>query len=247
MKKRLLFSCAIFGIYLCAILVLGLMGFTSAISIIMVYGIAVAIPLILYFKYTEIGIRIKNILRGLAFCARARKSCAKLSIAKGVIINNPKYISFGSNCSVDEYASFYPLGGNYPSKIVIGNNVHIGSYNRFASMTCVEIEDDVLFAAFVHITDHSHEFKDIDTPVREQGVYQKGPVKIGKGSWLGFRCNVLSGVTIGEHSIVAAGSIVTKNVPSYSVVAGCPAKVIQCYDFDKQQWGSVKERDACND
>ena len=73
----------------------------------------------------------------------------------------------------------------------------------------------------------------------KQGVFTKGPVRIKKGAWLGFRCNILSGVTVGEHSVIAAGAIVTKNVPPYSVVAGCPARVIKKYDFDKQEWIKV--------
>ncbi len=92
------------------------------------------------------------------------------------------------------------------------------------------------FAAYVHITDHSHEYRDISKPVIDQGVFTKGPVRIGKGSWIGLRASILSGVTIGEHSVVAAGSIVTKDVPAYSVVAGCPARVISHYDNETGKW-----------
>lgn len=53
--------------------------------------------------------------------------------------------------------------------------MHIGAYNRFASKYEVKIEDNVLFAAYVHITDHSHKFRDIDAPVMKQGTYEKGP------------------------------------------------------------------------
>lgn len=189
---------------------------------------------------TKFGIALIKRGRGLWFSILTHQKQGKhLNIADNVCFHNSQYIKIGNNVSIDNGAEFFPLGNGYKSEIKIGNNVHIGSYNRIASMNEVVIEDDVLFAAFVHITDHSHEFRNIQLPVREQGVFTKGPVRIKKGAWLGFRCNILSGVTVGEHSVIAAGAIVTKNVPPYSVVAGCPARVIKKYDFDKQEWIKV--------
>jgi acetyltransferase-like isoleucine patch superfamily enzyme len=174
-------------------------------------------------------------INGLFF----NKDCKNLLISDNVRITNKDRVHIGSNVSIGKNVDIFPLGGNYPSKVIIGNNVIIGDYNRFASCDCVEIGDDVLFAAYVHITDHSHEFKDISKPVVKQGVFSKGSVKIGKGSWLGYRSEVLSGVTIGEHCVIAAGAIVTKDIPSYSVAAGIPAKVIKRYDIEQEEWVNV--------
>ena len=131
-------------------------------------------------------------------------------------------------------------GGGNPSVITVGNRVHIGAMDRIASMNEVIIEDDVLFAAFVHITDHSHEFRNVDVPISTQGAYSKGSVRIKRGAWLAFGCHVLSGVTVGENSVVAANSVVTKDVPPYTVVAGNPAKVVKRYNFETGQWDSIK-------
>jgi acetyltransferase-like isoleucine patch superfamily enzyme len=60
---------------------------------------------------------------------------------------------------------------------------------------------------------------------------KKDQVLVGEGSWIGFRANILSGVTIGKHCVVAAGAVVTRSVPDYCVVAGCPARIIKKYDF----------------
>lgn len=189
---------------------------------------------------TKFGNALIKRVRGWIFSMSTHQKQGKyLTVADNVHFHNPKYMVIGNNVSIDNGAEFFPLGNGYKSAIKIGNNVHIGSYNRIASMNEVLIEDDVLFAAFVHITDHSHEFKNIQLPVREQGVFTKGVVKIEKGAWLGFRCNILSGVTVGEHAVVAAGAVVTRDVPPYSVVAGCPARVIKKYDFDKQEWVKV--------
>ncbi len=93
---------------------------------------------------------------------------------------------------------------------MIGDDVVVGDSNRFASMNSIVIEDNVLFAVYVHITDHSHEYRNLDLPVVKQGIFTKGTVHTCNGSWIGLRVSILFGVTIGEHSVVAAGSVVTK-------------------------------------
>lgn len=108
-------------------------------------------------------------------------------------------------------------------------------------MNEVIIEDDVLFAAFVHVTDHSHDYRDVTKPVSKQGIFSKGPVVIKKGAWLAFGCHILSGVTVGENSVVAANAVVTKDVPPYSVVAGNPARVVSRFDFEQNNWVHVSK------
>lgn len=127
-------------------------------------------------------------------------------------------------------------GVKYPSKITLGNRVHVGAFDRIASMNEVLIEDDVLMAAFVHITDHSHDYHDPSKAIHNQGVYSKGPIRICRGAWLAFGCHILSGVTVGENSVVAANSVVTKDVPAYTVVAGNPARIVSQFDFDSHEW-----------
>ena len=62
-----------------------------------------------------------------------------------------------------------------------------------------------------------------------------------------MRCSILSGVSIGEHCVIGAGSIVTKDIPSYSIAVGAPAKVIKKYDFQKGLWVGVKENDKIDE
>lgn len=212
-------------------------------TIIITYSLScvlLCLPLIMYLLFSSKGKYWQKKIRGIFFALRNHRRSHGLMIDRGVRIYNKQCVKIGNNVSICNGAEIHPLveldGKSYPSEVCIGNNVVIGSYDRFASMTSVVIEDDVLFASFVHITDHSHEFKRVNLPVSAQGVYQKGPVRIGKGSWLGYRSEVLSGVTIGEHCVIAAGAVVTKDVPPYSVVAGVPAKVIKQYDFDKKEW-----------
>lgn len=193
-------------------------------------------------KYTKSGIVSMNWIRGKWFLFVTGGNVSNnLNIGKNVRFKNKKLLSVGNNSSIGNGAEFFPLEQGHPSEIIIGDGVVIGDYNRFASMNSIVIEDNVLFAAYVHITDHSHEYRNPNIPVVKQGVFTKGGVRVCKGSWIGLRVSILSGVTIGEHSVVAAGSIVTKDVPAFSVVAGIPAKVIKRYDFDKKEWVNANE------
>lgn len=97
----------------------------------------------------------------------------------------------------------------------------------------------MLFAGYVHITDHSHGYENINDSIINQKLVSKGPVIIDDGCWLGFNCEILSGVHIGKHSVVAARSVVTKDIPPYSVVAGNPARVVKQYNFQNQKWEKI--------
>jgi acetyltransferase-like isoleucine patch superfamily enzyme len=120
--------------------------------------------------------------------------------------------------------------------IVIGRNTFIGN-SLLASATRIEIGDDVLISWGCNIVDHnSHAvgWKQRSRDVRDWYHNTKDwthvlvkPVKIGNKCWLGLNVIVLKGVEIGEGAVVAAGSVVTKSVPPWTIVAGNPAKVIR--------------------
>lgn len=168
------------------------------------------------------------------------------SIASGCIVCYPQYLHFGKNVGIGAATYLGPvaehLGQKYNPSIIIGEGTWVGKHCSIAAIDRVEIGKKVLFAGYVHITDHSHGFEDITCPVASQPLISKGPVIIEDNCWLGFSCEILSGVHIGKHSVVAARSVVTKDVPSYSVVAGNPARVIKKYNFETQQWEKIINR-----
>lgn len=180
-------------------------------------------------------------IRGKIFSAKMLNKTNCLFLDKDFRCTFPQRTYIGDGCYIGKQVDFY-LYDNGVSTLHIGKNVLIGDYNRFACKEKIIIEDEVLFAAYVHITDHSHEFRDINIPIYKQGIFGKGPVIIKRGTWLGYRAEILSGVTIGEHCVVAAGAVVTRDVPPYSVVAGCPAKIIKRYDFERGAWIDVKKQ-----
>lgn len=90
----------------------------------------------------------------------------------------------------------------------------------------VSIGAKALIADDVYITDFDHRFADLTVAIKDQGIV-KAPVRIGADSWIGTKATVLRGVDVGEGSVIAANSAVTRNIPPYSVAAGVPARVLR--------------------
>jgi acetyltransferase-like isoleucine patch superfamily enzyme len=81
----------------------------------------------------------------------------------------------------------------------------------------------------------NHSYEDLDTPISKQKE-STALITVEDDCWIGANAVITAGVTIGKHSVVAAGAVVTKNIPPYSVAVGNPARVIKQYDFEKKQW-----------
>ena len=101
-----------------------------------------------------------------------------------------------------------------------------------ASAELVEIGDHCMFANGCFITDAGHRFDDPHTPVPWQGFVTKGPTRIGDNVWCGAHVVVTSGVTIGERCVIGANSVVTADVPAFSLAAGAPARVLRAIEYD---------------
>ena len=110
-------------------------------------------------------------------------------------------------------------------QISIGDRSMIGEGSIISSADAVIIGDDVLMAPQVHIYTTNHGTA-LGQPMRMQ-PHEFAPVKIGNDVWIGARAIILPGVTIGDGAVIAAGAVVTKDVPSLAIVGGVPARVIK--------------------
>ena len=120
--------------------------------------------------------------------------------------------------------------------VIIGDRTRIGLGNTIIGP--VKVGNDVRLAQNVVLSGLNHNYEEIDSPIHAQGVSTM-PIVIEDESWLGANVVVVPGVTIGKHSIVAAGSVVTKSMPPYSVIVGNPARVLKQYNFTTQKWERV--------
>ncbi len=128
--------------------------------------------------------------------------------------------SCGTNVNVESFAFFHS-----GKDISIGNNSGIGQYASLHGT--ISIGHDVMMGPNVTIWTANHNFSRTDIPMTQQGIGEEKPVTIKDDVWIGSNVVILAGVTLGQGSIVGAGSIVTRDVPDWAVVAGNPAKIIR--------------------
>lgn len=167
-------------------------------------------------------------------------SAPGLNLGARVSVSRKGRVELGENVIIghDSSFTFNPIDGNCP-RIVLGKGVNLGKFNDFGCSEAIIIEDYVITAPYVHITDRDHCYEDIHTPIMHQPTRVRGAVRIGAGSWLGFGVQVMSGVTIGRNCVVAAGAIVTKDIPDYCVAGGNPARILRQYNPQTKAWERV--------
>jgi acetyltransferase-like isoleucine patch superfamily enzyme len=119
------------------------------------------------------------------------------------------------------------ISGPEHARIRIGGGSFLNRNVMVAAMDLVEIGEHCMFANGCFVTDANHRFDDPARPVPWQGFDSKGPTRIGANVWCGANVVVTSGVTIGERCVVGANSVVTADLPPFSVAAGAPARVLR--------------------
>ena len=143
-------------------------------------------------------------------------------IHRSARMDTPPYrlFSLGNYSVIESFACI----NNAVGDVIIGDHTRIGLHNTIIGP--VEIGNNVNLAQGITVTALNHNFSDANKRIDEQGV-STNPVTIEDDVWVGANAVILPGVTIGEHCVVAAGAVVTKDVPPHSLVAGVPAKVIK--------------------
>ncbi len=163
------------------------------------------------------------------------RSCGKrCAFGKFIDLRGGKYIDIADDVTMgrrlvievfDEYR-----GQSFSPSVKIGNYVHIGDYSHLSCANAIIVKDNVRMGRKVFITDNAHGATDrslLDMRPNMRPLVSKGPVVIEENAWIGEMACIMPGVTIGRGAIVGANSVVTHDVPPYSMVAGCPARVIK--------------------
>ena len=125
------------------------------------------------------------------------------------------------------------------ARVRIGAGTFLNLGVMIAAEELVEIGDHCMLANGCFITDSSHRYDDPEKPVPWQGFTSKGPTRLGDNVWLGANVVVTSGVSIGERCVIGANSVVTRDIESFSVAAGVPAKVLRKVDYDSRACSSA--------
>ena len=176
--------------------------------------------------------------KGLVFASRGSKIQYghKIKVGSGFnlmeysILNALSYngVEIGNNFTLGKYAIIECTGvlRDVGNSLKIGNNVGINHYCFIGVRGNITIGDNVIFGPRVSIFSENHNFERLDIPIKKQGVTKENTI-IGNDVWVGANVSIMPGVKIGNGCVIAAGSVVTKNIPDFSVVAGVPAKIIK--------------------
>jgi acetyltransferase-like isoleucine patch superfamily enzyme len=161
--------------------------------------------------------------------AKSRLVNCKVDGHSRVFIGSKVYINSGG------WLACEPLTGDKNCSLSIGDGTYIGRFSHIYATSKIEIGKKVLMADKIYLSDNLHGHTNVDLPVIDQPIEQTKPVVIGDGAWLGENACVI-GASVGKNSVVGANSVVTKDIPDYTVAVGAPAYIIKRYDFEIKQW-----------
>lgn len=155
-----------------------------------------------------------------------------ISFGRDVYINGDIWID-----AVTTYAGLaYKPSVRIGSRTSFSKNVHISAVN------VIDIGEDVLFGSNIYVADHAHgEYRGSEqsSPATAPAIRvlgTRGKVVIGDRVWIGNNVVIVGTVTVGEGAIIAANSVINKDVPAATMVAGIPARIIKTYDYENQRW-----------
>lgn len=160
---------------------------------------------------------------------RARTLCAK---ANATLPDDPSYVKYLEELfdrSLEGIRILTPFICDFGNRVKFGTNVFINHSAILSASGGIEFEDGVMLAPGVRIATINHDMNE------RHSIYTYGKVTIKKNAWIGMNVTICPGVTIGEYAVVAAGAVVTKDVPDYAVVGGVPATVIRYQDPSEQK------------
>lgn len=137
--------------------------------------------------------------------------------------------ALGEHSTIDDFS----VVNNGVGPVLIGDNTQVGI--GAVVIGPVTIGNKVIMAQHIVLSGLNHTYENVKQPIRDQIVTVR-PIVIEDDCWIGANVTVTAGVTIGRHSVVAGGSVVTRDVPPYTIVGGNPARVLKYYDKTLERW-----------
>jgi acetyltransferase-like isoleucine patch superfamily enzyme len=169
-----------------------------------------------------------------------------VAFGRGVVLRHARRMALGDGVLVDDDCVLDARGSNRgltigegtlvsrgtilsckEGPITIGARANFGWRCVVSSVGGVTIGDEALFAAGSYVGGGRYRLEDRARSIASQGSYSKGPVEIGRGSWIGAHAVILDGVRVGEGAVIAAGAVVADDVPPFAVAGGVPARIIR--------------------
>lgn len=188
-----------------------------------------------------IGFRIYSliwrIITASVFRAKFQSIGNHTTIFQPLQLDQASSITIGNNVCITKGAWLYG-NKNKKSTLDIMDGTNIGHFVHIVANSNVIIERNVLIADKVFISDCSHDYEDIASPILKQPLKDIGIVRIGEDSWIGENVSVL-GAKIGKHCVIGANSVVTNDVPDYCVAVGAPAKIVKQFSLENEKWESI--------
>jgi len=160
---------------------------------------------------------------------RARTLCAK---ANACMPDDPTYVTYLEELfgrKLDGVRILTPFICDFGNRVKLGKGVFINHSAILSASGGIEFEDGSMAAPGLRIATINHDMNE------RHAIYTYGKVTVRKNAWIGMNVTICPGVTIGEYAVVAAGAVVTKDVPDYAVAGGVPAKVIKYLDPKEQK------------
>lgn len=155
---------------------------------------------------------------------RSRVLCAK---ANAILPDDSSYVNYLEELfgrKLEDVRILTPFSCDFGNRVTFGENVFINHSAILSSSGGIEFGDNVMVAPGLKIATINHDMYD------RHVTYTYGKVTVKENAWIGMGVTICPGVTIGKYAVVAAGAVVTKDVPDYAVVGGVPAKVIKMLD-----------------
>jgi len=169
------------------------------------------------------------------------------SFGSGTIVVSPIAIEGAQNIHLAEDVfvaaqtclAAMPYTGAKSCSLVIEKGCRIGRFNHIYATDRIVLQEHVLTANGVYISDNQHDYRNTEIPILLQPILQRKPVTIGSGTWLGHNVCVM-GASIGRNCAVGANAVVINDIPDYCVVVGAPARIIRRYDSESRTWKSTR-------